>query len=475
MRFISTISILFFSCGPENEINEIIKKDDTSPQLVVEPLFVDFGTVQPNQEVTDVVVFRNDGDKAVDIQDVRLEGSSFTAVSSAPIGMLLPSESVEMMISYTPINLEDTGWLKVSSDDPAAQIVYVELAGSGSIPLLTIDPPQLDMGWLDIDETAQDGFTLRNEGMASLTVTESILVGESFSIVDVDISVLPATLDPGEEMFLDVAFSPRTLGDHVGTLWVQSDTPAGTTQASVIGACAPKPIAVCEVTPEEIEPHSEAATWLGEDSYDPSGATIVEYEWTLLQKPLGSTSFIPNGGANRPNFSPDLAGEYIGRLVVYNDWGRASEPCETTLYAVPKESLWVELFWEYSGDDMDLHILRPGGAMETNGDCYYMNCVSGGWLDWGVLNYSDDDPSLDLDDIPGVGPENTNILDPEAGTFQVWVHDYPGSIFHNANEVTVKIYLSGTLAWEGTKTITGENSYVPFADIIWPDGIVVPK
>ena len=115
-------------------------------------------------------------------------------------------------------------------------------------------------------------------------------------------------------MFLDVAFSPRTLGDHVGTLWVQSDTPAGTTQASVIGACAPKPIAVCEVTPEEIEPHSEAATWLGEDSYDPSGATIVEYEWTLLQKPLGSTSFIPNGGANRPNFSPDL---YLPNLCSY--------------------------------------------------------------------------------------------------------------------------------------------------------------
>ena len=57
--------------------------------------------------------------------------SLFTAVSSAPIGMLLPNESVEMMISYTPINLEDTGWLKVTSDDPAAQTVYVELMGTG--------------------------------------------------------------------------------------------------------------------------------------------------------------------------------------------------------------------------------------------------------------------------------------------------------------------------------------------------------
>ena len=51
-----------------------------------------------------------------------------------------------------------------------------------------------------------------------------------------------------------------------------------------------KPVAVCEVTPEEIEPHSDSATWIGENSYDPTGATIVEYEWTLIQKPLGSTS-----------------------------------------------------------------------------------------------------------------------------------------------------------------------------------------
>ena len=43
---------------------------------------------------------------------------------------------------------------------------------------------------------------------------------------------------------------------------------AGTTQASLIGACAPRPVAVCDVTPDEIEPHSDAATWIGEDSYD---------------------------------------------------------------------------------------------------------------------------------------------------------------------------------------------------------------
>ena len=43
MRFFTTLSVLFISCGPENEINEIVKQDDTYPQLVVEPLLLILG------------------------------------------------------------------------------------------------------------------------------------------------------------------------------------------------------------------------------------------------------------------------------------------------------------------------------------------------------------------------------------------------------------------------------------------------
>ena len=123
---------------------------------------------------------------------------------------------------------------------------------------------------------------------------------------------------------------------------------------------------------------------------------------------------------------------------------------------------------------MDLHIVRPNGQLETDNDCYYWNCVSGGWLDWGIMGLGDDDPSLDLDDITGTGPENTNILAPENGTFEVWVHDFPGSVYTSANSVTVRIYLSGVLAWEGSKVISGENSYTRFAQVVWPDAVVIP-
>tara|TARA_B100000683_G_scaffold231545_1_gene233146 strand:+ start:931 stop:1848 length:918 start_codon:yes stop_codon:yes gene_type:complete len=240
------------------------------------------------------------------------------------------------------------------------------------------------------------------------------------------------------------------------------------------------PIATCGVSPNPVTPPFESATWFGFESYDPGGSDIVSYEWRIKSSPEGSTVSMPAGaGANRAPFIPELAGTYVGELTVTNEYGLSSDPCEATLEAVPAESLWVEMFWEQPQDDMDLHLLGPGGSLETRSDCYYSNCTESAQIffpmDWGVSGYTLDNPVLDLDDIPGTGPENINIDSPHAGAvYTVVVHDYTGSTpdVLGDNEVTINIYLDGTLAWTDTRTIAGDGSYTHFARIDWTAGAI---
>ncbi len=239
------------------------------------------------------------------------------------------------------------------------------------------------------------------------------------------------------------------------------------------------PVAVCSVTPSPVAPPFESATWDGSASFDPSGGVLVHYDWVLTEQPAGSSVSMPAGDAIRGGFIPDLAGTYVGRLVVTNDSGVDSEPCYANLESVPVENLWIEMYWEHDGDDMDLHLLAPGGSLTTNTDCYYSNCIDRR-LNWGDPAKTEDDPSLDLDDIPGTGPENINIQEPENGTYTVYVHDflysnsYDGSLnnYQPANQVTVNIYLDGSLEWTDTKGISGEESYTRFAEIDWANGTV---
>ena len=226
------------------------------------------------------------------------------------------------------------------------------------------------------------------------------------------------------------------------------------------------PVAGCSVTPSVLEAITGSAMWDGRASSDPGGSELT-YEWTLVYQPLGSAVSMPSGDPSSPirtGFSPDLAGEYVGRLVVTNAEGVSSPPCEAVLVAEPDAALWVEMFWEHPGDDMDLHLLAPGGTPRTSSDCYFVNCVSG-VRDWGLPGITIDNPSLDLDDIPGTGPENINIEEPESGVYTVFVHDYPSSVWVHGNQVTVNIYLDGVLVWADTRLITGENRDLYFAEI----------
>ena len=230
-----------------------------------------------------------------------------------------------------------------------------------------------------------------------------------------------------------------------------------------------KPIAVCDANRQQMAPLRDSAELFGIDSYDPNDLALIDYNWKLVERPTGSSlSMVEENSSNRM-FTPDLAGEYVFELVVTNEECVLSDPCQFSIEATPAEDLWIELSWEHSGDDLDLHLIRNGSRFESEGDCYYGNCIAElESLDWGTGGFLDDNPRLDLDDIDGVGPENINIVEPDQGSYTVMIHDYPGSEYNGENTALIKIHLAGELALEKSIVISGEDSKTEIANIYWP-------
>ena len=329
-----------------------------------------------------------------------------------------------------------------------------------SVAVCSVEPPQV-----------RPFETLNWKGEASYDPGDRQIVDYQWTILSFPAGSGAALMGSGANRTTQTDLS----GSYIAQLVVVNDMgqPSQPCTATAIVQELEKPVALCSVDPAQAQSF-EVLTWRGSQSHDPGGRPIVDHDWTVISFPPGSAADILGSGPDRTT-QTDLAGSYTAQLVVTNDQGVSSLPCQVTAEVVPTENLWIEMFWTYAGDDMDLHLLAPSGVPRSSTDCYFMNCIRPySHLDWGQSGILTDDPGLDLDDVPGTGPENINIVSPGPGHYTVFVHDYPGSMFSMNNEVTVRVYINGNPVAELTREISGEDSEWYVCTIDWPSGTVTP-
>jgi hypothetical protein len=200
---------------------------------------------------------------------------------------------------------------------------------------------------------------------------------------------------------------------------------------------------------------------------------IASYEWSVVEAPpTAAVTQATLPSTPQISLEVDLAGRYVLEVVAIDEQGARSEPCTMVVEGEPEEDLWIELSWSVPQDDLDLHVLAPGGTFQDGLlDCHWVNCIAA-TPDWGVLGEERDDPRLALDDIDGLGPENTRIRAPAEGVYTVVVHDYPGQYLDERNEAVVKVYVGGLLALEHPIVLVGEDEHPAVVEIALPEGIV---
>jgi hypothetical protein len=473
MRTALVLLPLLVSCS-DYDLAAIPDDENVAPSILVDPAVVSFGGIEVGAVGTESFKIHNVGNASLQIEDMELLGSdTFSIIDmSSALGAITPDGEVTVVVEFYPVeqDAEEIGSVMIHSTDPNTPITEVELWGGVDMPVLSISPNPLDFGSVLAGQEETLTLTLTSVGQSAVSFSGFEISGTEFT--GYENAAWPMTLQPNEVTTMDVTLIAENGGSISETITIDVDEPGMDATAELratVGSGGP--IAVCSVSPTEVQPNYETADWMGRESYDTDGYNITSWDWTLYSQPGGSTAFMPPGSADRNDFAADLAGEYVGQLIVKNELGFESDPCYATLTATPIENVWIQMYWAHNQDDMDLHLLAPGGRLESNSDCYYSNCVGG--LEWGASG-DHDNPSLDMDDIPGTGPENINIDYPENGNFEVIVHDFQGSTpdYNGSNDVTVVIFLGGVQVWTDTRGISGDNTYTSFAEIEWPAGIV---
>lgn len=190
-----------------------------------------FGSVAIGTQKSKSITLTNTGNATLEVTDVQAGTGAITPSSQAlSIG---PGQTATLSVTYEPLTegvLTDV--LTILHNGPTSPTL-VTLSGQAIGALtsnLTVDVTTIDLGGVDVGDTATQTFTLTNAGTGSVNLTEIAATNEAFTIVPSSASVGPA-----ESTTVTVTFSPLFDVIHNGTLTILHDGTDPTIEIDLIG------------------------------------------------------------------------------------------------------------------------------------------------------------------------------------------------------------------------------------------------
>ena len=500
------------------------------PELTVTPPTVRFPRLPVGQRETTEVTVQNTGDAPLEIfekpiaaksDDYRLEGVD----QDYPL-TLQPKESGEesgdkrlkFTVEYAPTaDGSDTGELVLKSNvdggtkkDPS--IKTVDITADADTPCILVDGTTRNLGAVPLGGSTTEAIGIKSCGSKPLEIS-SIAIPDNTENDEFELDLLEHDSDndgqiddeirleeQGDRLNIPVTYKPTEAGSDRVMLEIQNNDPAQpTATVELIGRGADgqcpkaklggkvKGSASGRLRSVLSAPPLDYIVLDGSESEDPDGR-IVDYEWRVIEKPDGSTVRIepsesaPGDDAQR-EFRLLTAGTYkVGLKVKDNDGFESCNEAVVEVRADPNEKVHVELTWtnpedpdetDDTGSDVDLHMAKmgPGQWFDAPYDIYFRNPNNGGGTGGSGI-WSPENPSLDIDDTNGAGPENIQMDDPQdCQWYAVGVHYYEQTF--GTAYATVRIYINGNLVFEKlNERLQRQGEFLDVARIHWPTGQV---
>jgi len=181
-----------------------------SPNIVLESTSIDFGTVMDGLTETIELLVANDGDAALSLSSVYIEGSTnftiptfSTSVAENDTGLIDIQFSPDDETSFS-------GTLYIVSNDPDTDTLMVTLSGIGGEqdPIMMLSDERLYFGTVQEGATVGRELTIYNDGILDLEIEEFILSGGDTSIFSTNFS--DASVESGDSVALLISAVGQT-------------------------------------------------------------------------------------------------------------------------------------------------------------------------------------------------------------------------------------------------------------------------
>lgn len=455
------------------------------PQLSPPASPVDFGTLPVlNEKRLDIPVL-NVGRATMTVSNVTLGSADgvFQIISAPTTVETGITENITVAFIPTEEKAYETT-LTFETDDTDNPSVTLTLTGVGSTrAAMTVDPAMLDFGRVGECTSTVLNLTLTSTGTADLVVNEIAFTdGTSPAYSFVGSTRTPATVPstgsnglPGEiQLTVKVTVAAGSTGTLTGGIRLKTTDP-DQREVVIPLTTTVNQAPVADIAMLGVAAPGQTISLDGSASMDPDGDTPLTYQWALRSKPLSSNTRIAaaDQALTSMTLDPAVPGAYEVQLDVTDAQGvKSCTPARTTVVAAPAQKLLVEMFWDNTETDLDLHVLRTktSALFSIPDDCHYQNRTP----DWGQPGATDD-PELVRDALTGYGPEVFGYVNPIDTTYRVEV------VFNNellsmmpASKATVRVYLYGVLKAEVSKTLLKKGDVWKVVDVTWPSGEVTP-
>jgi hypothetical protein len=435
------------------------------------------------------VVVRNVGaaDLVIKRGDTRISAGGEAFSLGDLVDRVGPGGTASLAVQFLPLDpvRPYAGTLVVASNDAQRPEITVALSGtSGELAhpgVVVCLPPDttgdcvepeellLDLGTVRPGQTRTSPIVVRSTGNTPVTVEARQPRGP--------FEVAPAPgatteLPPGERVTLTIGFAhDEALSDlQTGEVEIFTSDPERSVitvplQAFVLTAGKPRCVAFEKTSTRpraRVEPPVQVEL-IGRDSQDPENGNLT-YAWTILEKPEGYAHDLTDCGRANPAdrcLLTDVIGEYTVQLTV-TDTQDFTDTCDVRIIAAPKQDIYVQLTRDPRDSDLDLHLVRRGGAIwDVGDDCHFVNCRRSSDpseppdIDWGRScqdcapadeDCQDacraDNPVLEIDTVGGSEPEVIWLEDPEDVVYDVYVQMYSRRAVATALSILVSMRVS---------------------------------